>query len=285
MVNPALTRTGPSFGGQLRQVAKAHGWEAAVLETQEGSNVEAIGAALARDDFAMVIAAGGDGTVAEVMAAAHGRPVVVGIVPRGTANIVARELGLPASWRKGLRRIFRRYPHVRPVDLAHVNDGYCVLAAGMGFDAQVMRRTPRGLKFWLGRVAYLFVGAWLMPGAQPFHCTIRADGEEFTVEATQVLVANAGMLGGGPFRFAPGIAIDDGWLDLCVYRSTSLTGRARALWNIVTGRSDPAGVLQRKVHSVEIKAADQFWHEVDGEVRRGNVVRAEIVPGGINVVV
>lgn len=266
-------------------MARAMGWEAAILETSEGSNVEAIGAALARDSFSMVIAAGGDGTVAEVMAAAHGRPIVVGIVPRGTANIVARELGLPAGWRAGLRRIFRRFPHARPVDLARVNDGYSVLAAGMGFDAMVMQRTPRGLKFWLGRLAYLFVGAWMVPVVTPFMCVIRADGEEFAIEATQVLVANAGMLGGGPFRFAPGIAIDDGWLDLCVFRSKSLAGRARVVWGIFSGRADPEEVLQRKVRAVEIKALDQFWHEVDGEIKRGNVVRAEIVPGGINVVV
>jgi diacylglycerol kinase family enzyme len=98
-----------------------------------------------------------------------------------------------------------------------------------------------------------------------------------------VLVANAGMLGGGPFRFAPGIAIDDGWLDLIIYRPASIAGRWRVLWGIVSGR--PAEITQRKVHAVEIKATDQFWHQVDGEVKRGNVVRAEIIPGGINVVV
>lgn len=283
MVNPALPRTGPTFGERLRQMAQRLDWEAAVLETKEGSNVDAIGAALARDSYAMVIAAGGDGTVAEVMAAAYGRSIAVGIVPRGTANIVARELGLPAGWRQALRRILRRYPHARPVDLARVNDGYSVLAAGMGFDAMVMRSTPKGLKYWLGRLAYLFVGAWMVPMAPLFHCVIRADGDEFAVETTMALVANAGMLGGGPFRFAPGIAIDDGWLDLCVYRPASIAGRARILWGIVFGR--PAEIMQRKVRSVEIKAADQFWHEVDGEVKRGNVVRAEIVPGGIRVVV
>jgi len=153
----------------------------------------------------------------------------------------------------------------------------------MGFDTLVMRSTPRGLKYWLGRLAYLFVGAWMVPMAPLFHCVIRADGDEFAVAATMVLVANAGMLGGGPFRFAPGIAIDDGWLDLCIYRPASIAGRARILWGIVSGR--PAELMQRKVHAVEIKAADQFWHQVDGEVKRGNVVRAQIVPGGINVVV
>jgi len=283
VVNPALPRTGPAFGDRLRQLAKGAGWETDILATREGSNVEEVGGALARAGYAMVIAAGGDGTVAEVMAAAHGRSIPVGIVPLGTANVVARELGLPASWRKGLRRILHNYPHAKPVDLARVNDGYCVLAAGMGFDALVMRSTPRGLKYWMGRLAYLFVGAWMVPMAPTFHCVIRADGEELAVEATMVLVANAGMLGGGPFRFAPEIAIDDGWLDLCIYRPGSIAGRARVLWGILSGR--PAEITQRKVRSVEIKASDQFWHEVDGEVKRGNVVRAEIIPGGINVVV
>src|SRR5206468_8338088 len=106
-----------------------------VLETAAGLNVETIGAALARRDFQLVLAAGGDGTVAEVMAAAHQRRLPIGIVPRGTANIVARELKLPASWRPALRRALEHYPGTRAVDLVRVNDGYSALAAGIGFDA------------------------------------------------------------------------------------------------------------------------------------------------------
>ncbi|HEY4845674.1 MAG TPA: diacylglycerol kinase family protein, partial [Candidatus Dormibacteraeota bacterium] len=73
VVNPALQRTGKDFGRRLLELAGELGWEAMVLETKSGLNVEAIGAALARRDFQLVLAAGGDGTVAEVMAAAHQR--------------------------------------------------------------------------------------------------------------------------------------------------------------------------------------------------------------------
>ena len=254
------------------------------METTAGSNVEAIGAALSRREFQMVLAAGGDGTVAEVMAAAHPRGMPIGIVPRGTANIVARELRLPAEWRPALRRALERYPQTRPVDLVRVNGGYSALAAGIGFDAMVMRSTPRRLKYWLGRAAYLLTGAWLLPRARMFDCTIRADGEELQLTALAVLVANAGMLGAAPFRFGPGISMDDGWLDLCVYRSRSAGDRAGVLWRLLRQRPDGQWILQRKARQVEIKAPDVPWHEIDGDVYQGNVLRAEIIPGGVRVV-
>ncbi|TMC32009.1 MAG: hypothetical protein E6J32_01805 [Chloroflexi bacterium] len=183
VVNPALPRTGKDFGQRLLELAGELGWEAMVLETSAGLNVEAIGAALARREFQLVLAAGGDGTVAEVMAAAHQGGLPMGIVPLGTANIVARELKLPAAWRAATRRALERFPHTRAVDLVRVNDGYSALAAGIGFDATVMRYTPAGLKYWLGRAAYFLAGAWWRPRAPMFDCTIRADGEELRMTA------------------------------------------------------------------------------------------------------
>lgn len=285
VVNPALQRTGSDFGRRLLELAGELGWEAMVLETKAGLNVEAIGAALARRDFQLVLAAGGDGTVAEVMAAAHQRSLPMGIVPLGTANIVARELGLPAGWRRATRRVLEHFPATRAVDLARVNDGYMALAAGIGFDATVMRHTPATLKYWFGRAAYFVAGAWWLPRAPHFECTIRADGEEMKLTAVVVLIVNAGMLGAAPFRFGPNIAIDDGWLDICVYRPRTALDRARVLWRILRQRADGDSMLQRRARSVEIIAPDVQWNEVDGEVYRGNVLRAEIVAGGVKVVV
>jgi len=284
VVNPSLPRTGSDFGRRLLDLAGELGWEAMVLETKAGINVESIGAALARRDFELVLAAGGDGTVAEVMAAAHQQGLPMGIIPRGTANIVARELKLPAGWRAAMRRALERFPSTRPIDLVRVNDGYSALAAGIGFDATVMRFTPRALKYWLGRAAYLLAGAWWLPQAPLFECTIRADGEESVLTAVVVLIVNAGMLGAAPFRFGPNIAIDDGWLDVCVYRPQGIRERASVLWSIVRQQPDGTSMLQRKARSVEIKAPDVQWHEVDGDVYRGNVLKAQIVPGGVNVV-
>jgi diacylglycerol kinase family enzyme len=285
VVNPALQRTGSDFGKRLLELAGELGWEAMVLETTSGLNVEAIGAALARRDFQLVLAAGGDGTVAEVMAAAHQRSLPMGIVPLGTANIVARELGLPAGWRKATRRVLERFPATRAVDLARVNDGYMALAAGIGFDATVMRHTPPVLKYWFGRAAYFVAGAWWLPRAPLFECTIRADGDEMRLTAVVVLVVNAGMLGAAPFRFGPNIAIDDGWLDVCVYRPRTALDRAGILWRILRQRGDGESMLLRKARSVEIIAPDVEWNEIDGEVFRGNVLRAQVIAGGVNVVV
>jgi diacylglycerol kinase (ATP) len=255
------------------------------LITQPGSNVEIIGARLGRSRFDLVIAAGGDGTVAEVMAAGHRAGVPIAIVPRGTANIVARELRLPTGWRHALRHALSPRPRTRKIDLARVNSGYSALASGIGFDAMVMRSTPRPLKYWLGRAAYILAGAWWLPRVPLFDCRIVADGEEITTEAVVVIVANAGMLVGGPFRFAPGIALDDGWLDLCVYQPRSAAERLRVIWSLLTQRMDGAMLLHKKVRSVEITAPDVMWHEVDGDVYQGNALKVDVVAGGVEVLV
>lgn len=265
--------------------AKTLGWDSSVLETAPGLNVDAIGGALARGRFDVIVAAGGDGTVAEVMAAAHLRGMPIGIVPRGTGNIVARELKLPEGWRGATRRVLQHYPASRPVDLARVNDTYSALATGIGFDATVMRFTPTRLKHWLGRSAYLIAGAWWLPRTPLFSCTIIADGEESQVDAVAVLVVNAGMLGASLFRFGPDIALDDGWLDVCVYRPRNGRERMSVLWSVLRQRPNGVSMIQRKAKSVEVKAPDVQWHEVDGDVYRGNVLKVEIVPGAVNVVV
>ena len=255
------------------------------METAPSGNVDEIRARLAREPFQVVVAAGGDGTVAEVMAAAYAQEAPVGIVPRGTANIVARELGLPGGWRAAARAALTRYPRSRAVDLARVNDRYSVLASGMGFDVTVMRHTPQVMKYWLGRSAYLLTGISWLPRAPVFQCTVRADGSESSVEAVTVMVVNAGMLGTAPFRFGPGISIDDGWLDLCIYDPRTLTDRAAVVWSIATGRQqERQDIVLRKVRTVEITSSEVSWHQIDGEVHRGNALRIEILPGGIKVV-
>jgi len=232
-----------------------------------------------------VVAAGGDGTVAEVMAAAYGLAVPVAIVPLGTANIVARELHLPRRWPAALQLALTHHLHGRSVDLARVNDRYSVLAAGMGFDVAVMRHTPRRLKDRLGRLAYLLTGVLWLPRSSLFRCTIRSEGCESTVVAIAAMVVNAGMLGASPFRFGPAITIDDGWLDLCLYQPRSLAARLGIVWSIATRRQERrSDIRYRRVRAVELKSPDVGWYQVDGEVHQGNALRIEILPGGITVV-
>src|SRR5438132_743445 len=154
------------------------------------------------------------------------------------------------------------------------------------------RRPPASMSRASARPWPVVISSWCWPPAAlarwprapMFECTIRADGEEIRLTAMVVLVVNAGMLGAAPFRFGPNIAIDDGWLDVCVYRPRTALERAGVLWRILRQRTDGHSMLQRKARSVEIKAPDVQWHEVDGDVHRGNVLRAEIVPGGVRVV-
>src|SRR2546425_297171 len=160
-----------------------------------------------------------------------------------------------------------------------------VLETTAGLNVESIGAALARRAFHLVLAADFLAGAWWLPRAPLFECPIRTDGEETRITAVVVLVVNAGMLGAAPFRFGPNIAIDDGWLDVCIYRPRPALDRASLLWSIFRRRADGERMVQRKARSVEIKAPDVQWHEVDGEVFRGNVLRAEIVAGGVSVVV
>jgi len=160
-----------------------------------------------------VIAVGGDGTVNEVLNGLSGA-ATLGIVPVGTCNDIARNLGLPAGdWRAALDVIAAG--HVKHVDAARCGDKRFLSVAGMGLDSRVaasFQRLPRFARF---RATYVLLLLKSLLTQRPSPFRLVADGKTIAQEAWLVAVANTEAYGGG-MRIAPGARPDDGRLHVCI---------------------------------------------------------------------
>jgi len=162
-----------------------------------------------------VVAVGGDGTVSSVAHALVGTEIPLGIVPAGTGNLVARELGIPLDVTAAVKLIAG--PHrLRKIDAMEIAGRTYLLNAGVGINAEVIDRTSRLGKSLFGRSAYVGTAVWKVLQAKPQRLEITVDGETRTYEATDVLISNCGTLARVLHPNCPDIRADDGQVDVCI---------------------------------------------------------------------
>ena len=211
--------------------------------------------------FGTVVAAGGDGTINEVVNGLAGSEVALGILPVGTMNVFAAELGIPNHLAKAWDIV--QAGHTRRIDLVRANDQYCVQLAGVGLDAQVVQATSRTFKKNFGPLSYLISAAQIAARTPP-KLIIEHDG--IREEGSFVLIGN-GRYYGGPVAFFKEARIDDGKLDVLIFKNLGYLDIARYLGTILMGsHTDLADVEYFQTKRVAVSSADDVPVEVDGEV-------------------
>ena len=196
-----------------------------------------------------------------------GSDTALGVLPTGTMNVFAREMGIPVPTvqRSNLKRALQviKEGHITEVDLFCANDQPFVQMAGIGFDAQVIEDTTPESKKLLGPLAYLMSAVKLLGEDPPKMKLICSDGRE--IEGVAVLAGN-GELYGGQVRLFPKADNNDGLLDILVFKETGYKF-------VVDTLKGMAGVLDLVKSSVEYVQAAEFKVisdrdvpiEVDGE--------------------
>ncbi len=209
--------------------------------------------------FGSVVAAGGDGTINEVVNGIAGSDVALGILPIGTMNVFAAELGLPNDLDKAWEIVLAG--HTRKIDLARANEQYFVQLAGVGLDAQVVKETSWTSKKTFGPLSYLISAAQIAARTPP-QLLIEHDG--VTHKGSFVLIGN-GRYYGAPITFFHDARIDDGKLDVLVFKDLGYLDIARYLAGVVRGRhmEDVEYFQTRKVH---VTCKEEVPVEVDGEL-------------------
>jgi diacylglycerol kinase (ATP) len=242
-------------------------------------------AALARG-FSMVVAIGGDGTVSDVAEALVGTSTPLGIIPVGTANVFARELGLPLDLEGACALLAGRHA-TTSVDAMRVGKKYFVLQIGIGIDSLMIRDTDRRAKRRFGRGAYLWTAFTRLVGFQPVRFTIVADGRRSRPRASQVLVANGGVLGVPPFRWGPHIRPNDGRVDVCIVSARTALDYLGLAWHTLLGQqrrdrhlrylSAQQGIIVSADHALPVQG--------DGEIIGETPVHIQVVPDALRVIV
>jgi diacylglycerol kinase (ATP) len=166
------------------------------------------------EGFEKIVAAGGDGTINEVVNGLAGTAATLGLLPVGTVNVFATELGLPLHNLQSCWDIIQG-DHTRLVDLPSANGKYFVQLAGVGLDAQAVKETSLALKRNFGPLSYL-ISAAQIAARQPPRLFLESE-ESPVAESSFVLVGN-GRHYGGPFPFFKHAVIDDGLLDIVAFK-------------------------------------------------------------------
>jgi diacylglycerol kinase (ATP) len=207
---------------------------------------------------------GGDGTVRRCVdtVLAQDAQVEVGILPAGTANLLAHALGVPIDLREALDVALHGL--LRRIDVGVINgEAFCVMA-GTGFDALMIRDAETGMKDRFGRLAYIRTGVRNLDASGP-DVTITVDDEQwFEGTAACVLVGNTGRILGGIDAF-PNARCDDGVLDVGVLTAQSRLDWLRVGVRAVTGRIDSSPMVAiRQGRSIKVRLDRKMPWELDG---------------------
>jgi lipid kinase YegS len=233
----------------------------------------------------LLIAAGGDGTLNEVV---HGlmdlskaaRPVL-GVVPLGTANDFATGCGIPRDPEEAL--VLCMKGQGVPIDIGKANEHWFLNAASVGFGAEVTAATPPELKRLLGQAAYTVMGAILAMNVHHYRGRLILPDREITGSGPMAIVGNGRQTGG--IQVAPRARIDDGLLDLLVVRQIPAMALLTAARELQELSPDGEYISYRQTPWAEVYPEEAIPVNLDGEPVRFSSVRYEAVPRAIRLIV
>lgn len=243
-----------------------------------------------RDSCDAVLVCGGDGTINQVLQPLVGTNVALGILPMGTANALASNLGLPRSPEKALRTLLASRPVRVPVGRLHYRDEtgqprshYFTVAAGIGADALLMARMDPVLKRRLGYLLYIIEAfrIWIGHSFPMFRLSFTtADGQQRTIEASQLLAVRVRSFGGVLGKLAPGATLHGHNLCVVAFRTRSRMRYLRFLLAVMAKRhtfSDDVELIEAAaVDCCACSAAEPVFVEADGDLLGTVPARLEV---------
>ena len=287
VINARSGNSSPEF---VRKALEARRVERAVElqihEPRDGEDIVATVREAVSNGFETVAAAGGDGTVSAVANALVGTQVRLGIIPLGTTNVLARELGIPLDLEDACA-LLHGPNTTATIDAMRVGASNYFTQIGIGMDAIMIRDTTVEQKRRLGIFAYIWAWATGLIGFQPHRFSISADGQHVRPRALQVLLANCGALGTSGLRWGPDVRVDDGRIEVCILRARTLLDHLSVAWNVICGRHRDEPTIQYLTASrtVTIHTDRPVPVQGDGELIGDTPLKVQVVPGALRVVV
>ena len=286
IVNPVSGRHDvEATSAQLRSVLRDYVSDLDVRVTREGGDAYRWAADAADLGVDLLVVVGGDGTVAAVLDGARRRaaPVPVAIVPLGTANGVARAMGIPATGLDVLPKLLRG--RVVPVDLFEVEASgrAFVLFLGAGFDAEVNADAPRASKRRFGLLAYVGAAVRRLWGRSSRRIELGLDGRSVRTRGHSVSVVNVAPVNVVGVPVGPQACATDGLLDVTVLRRSGPAGVLLDTIDLLTGRAHRTRAWQAR--RVTIDASPPLRLHADGDVIGTTPVTVRAVPHGARLLV
>ena len=285
IVNPAAGPNVPILN-TLNDVFRQHDiyWEVAV--THRGGDGARLARQAASAGFDLVAVYGGDGTVTDVANGLVGGPLPLAILPGGTGNALAWELGIPQRLSAAAELICRDDARLRTLDAGRINGHYFLLRANVGLQAEVTQRASREMKDRFGLLAYAISALTVLSEPeryrQSFYLTL--DGREVESEGVTCLVANSGNIGGLNVKLAASIDPADGLLDVFVLND-DLDSMLSMAASIVALEEFSAALEYWQCQEVSIATDKPQPVRVDGEEFGHTPITASLEPEALRVLV
>lgn len=302
ILNPAAGQEDPDamrrrIGGAFAERRAAFD----LVETTHAGHASDLARSAASQGYRAVAVCGGDGTIAEAASGLAGSSTPLGIIPLGTANQVAHNLGIPLTVDAAIGTLLTG--RATPIDIGRVerqstaedfgwiDSRYFALIAGAGFDAAVMRAATRELKERWGFGAYVYAAVREALAAAPRRFQLVADGRDVEVDAVSVMVANVGELFAGwlPLRLSlapqPTNAWHDGLLDVVIVAPRRMPDMAGILWRAARRKfSGSDHLMHFQTHEITIAADPPIDVQIDGDPAGTTPIRASVMRDALHVV-
>ena len=264
--------------------------EATVRITSQAGDAEAFAREAVEGGAELVVAAGGDGTLNEVvngMAVDFGR-AALGLLPLGTGNDFARSIGVPADLEGALAVLAAR--RIEPLDVARAQIGetgrYFVNVSAGGFSGTVNEKMDPELKRAWGPLSYFRSAVEALPELSGFDSVITVNGAEtLELKAYSIVVSNARFVASG-IPVAPEARLDDGMLDVMIVPESTMPQIAMIVPQVLLGRHLGSELLIfRRATRLEVRSEPPMWFNVDGELVGNEPAAFEVLPRALRVVV
>ncbi len=232
--NPVAGRRRPGFFDATLSALLRRGCSIELRQTTGPGDATRLADAARAEGFERIVVAGGDGTINEVvngLAQPGPEAPPLAVIPLGTANVLARELGLPAKPEE-LARVIAEGT-AQPVALGRAGGRHFTLMAGAGFDAWVVNSVDSKLKARLGKGAYVLMSLWHILTYRRRLYAVDIDGQPYM--AASVVATNARHYG-GPFVIAPDADLGAPSLQVCLFERAGRWHAIRYSLALVTGR-------------------------------------------------
>jgi len=286
VTNPAAARAGSKGLGAARRRLEARGFRVTVETTGATGDGERMARAAAAGGATVVIAHGGDGTAMDVAAGLVGTTVPLGLLPGGTGNVLAGNLGIGRSFAAAADTIAAGF--TRTIDVGRLTTAagsrYFAVNCAAGFAADLMAETAQHHKRRFGVAAYVARAVVMVGRLVRARMRIDVDGTTSEQRAATVIVANCGHIVPGVLPLGSGIVPDDGVFDVAVIDATSYASALRLVWRLLQRRPDAdEGITFHRGRTVRISCEPSLPVEADGEPLGATPMLVEMVPRALHV--